>query len=48
MTEQAKAARNEYRREWAKRNPDKLREYQARYWDKKAAAKRDEKANENT
>lgn len=37
MTDNAKNARNAYRRKWAKNNPDKLREYQARYWEKKAA-----------
>lgn len=37
MTDKAKDARNAYRRKWAKNNPDKLREYQARYWEKKAA-----------
>ena len=30
MTDKAKDARNAYRRKWAKNNPDKLREYQAR------------------
>lgn len=37
MTDNAKDARNAYRRKWAKNNPDKLREYQTRYWEKKAA-----------
>lgn len=37
MTDQAKEARNAYRREWNRRNPDKLREYQERYWAKRAA-----------
>lgn len=27
---------NAYRREWAQNNPDKIREYQARYWINKA------------
>lgn len=26
----------EYKREWRKQNKDKVREYQARYWAKKA------------
>lgn len=36
MTTQAAEARRSYKREWAKRNPDKIREYQQRYWTKKA------------
>ena len=34
--EKANTARNEYRRKWARANPDKVREQQARYWLKKA------------
>jgi len=37
MTEQAAKARRAYKREWAKKNPDKIREYQRRYWTKKGA-----------
>ena len=36
MTEAAKQARREYKREWNRRNADKVREAQARYWEKKA------------
>lgn len=36
MNEAAKQARREYRRQWYKANPDKQKEYQARYWAKKA------------
>ena len=36
MTEQAQEARRAYKREWARRNPDKVREQQARYWQKRA------------
>lgn len=36
MTEAAKQARRAYARAWAKKNPDKVREIQARYWEKKA------------
>ena len=39
MTEQAKEARREYRREWQRNNPDKVRAYNERYWNKRAAAK---------
>ena len=37
MTEQALAARRAYRRKWAKKNPDKVKAQQERYWTKKAA-----------
>jgi hypothetical protein len=37
MTAQAAAARRAYKREWAKKNPEKIREYQRKYWTKKGA-----------
>ena len=37
LTPEAKAARAAYKREWTKKNPDKNREYIARYWEKKVA-----------
>ena len=37
MNEQAVAARRAYKREWAKKNPDKIRAQQERFWNKKAA-----------
>ena len=36
MNEQAAAARRAYKRDWAKRNPDKVRAAQERYWTKQA------------
>lgn len=36
MTEEAKAARRAYKREWARRNPDKVKAIQDRYWQRKA------------
>lgn len=40
MTEEAKRKRSEYarnyQREWRKKNPGKQKEYQERYWEKKA------------
>lgn len=36
MDEQAKEARRAYQREWRRRNRDKMKEYQARYWTRKA------------
>lgn len=38
MEESAREARNAYRRAWYKRNRDKVRQQQERYWSKKAAA----------
>ena len=48
MTEAAKAARREYKKKWQRENADKVKEYQARYWDKKAqeAASKAAKAEE--
>ena len=38
MSEKGNEARRAYKREWARRNPDKIREQQRRYWERKAAA----------
>lgn len=38
MDEKARAARNAYKREWNRRNRDKVRKYQETYWSRKAAA----------
>lgn len=35
--EKAVAARRAYQREWARKNPDKIRAAQERYWANKAA-----------
>lgn len=37
MNDKAKAARREYKRQWAKNNPEKVKAQQERYWNKKAA-----------
>lgn len=37
MTEQAKEARRAYKREWNRRNKERVREAQARYWERRAA-----------
>lgn len=39
----AKQKRNEYHRIWQKRNPEKVKRAQERYWEKKA----NEKQNDN-
>lgn len=36
MTEQAKEARRAYKKEWARKNRDKVRAANERYWKKKA------------
>ena len=36
MTEAAKEARRAYKREWNRKNPDKVKEAQRRYWEKRA------------
>lgn len=37
MNDSAKKARNEYMREWRRRNKDKVKRNQERYWQKKAS-----------
>ena len=48
MTDKAKEARRAYKRKWQRENRDKVKEYQTRYWNKKAeqaeAEKRDAEA----
>lgn len=36
MTDEAKAARRAYNRQWARANKDKVKANAARYWEKKA------------
>lgn len=36
MTEEQKVARREYKRRWRQNNPEKCKEYQERFWTKKA------------
>lgn len=44
MNEKAKEARRAYKREWNRKNRDKVRAAQERYWNRKAAeaAQKDE------
>ncbi len=42
MTEAAKEARRAYKREWNRKNPDKVKEAQRRYWEKRAAEAQDQ------
>ena len=36
MTDAAKEARRAYKRAWAQANPEKVKQYQANYWQKQA------------
>ena len=47
MTEQAKEARRAYKREWNRRNKDKVQQAQARYWEKKAQTAQDQQQEQN-
>lgn len=42
MTEEARAARNAYKRRWAAENPERVKAYQSRYWQRKAESDRRE------
>jgi len=37
LTEQARAARSAYVKQWRRKNPEKLRQYMASYWERRAA-----------
>lgn len=37
MTEQARAAQRAYKAAWRRKNPDKVKQAQERYWEKRAA-----------
>lgn len=36
LSKEAQIARAAYKREWSKKNPEKNKEYMARYWQRKA------------
>lgn len=38
MTAKAAELRRAYKRQWAKNNPEKIRQYQQKYWNKQAEA----------
>ncbi len=42
LSEEARQEKNQYFREWRRRNPDKVKEAQRRYWERKAAEKKRE------
>jgi DNA-binding NarL/FixJ family response regulator len=36
LSESARAAKNAYQSQWRKKNPDKIKQYAASYWERKA------------
>ena len=48
ISDAAKMAQREYARQWRRKNPDKVRENNRRYWEKKAAQKKKEANNAET
>lgn len=48
MTEEARQAFNAYKRAWRKKNPDKVRAANARYWEKVARKKERDAENSET
>jgi hypothetical protein len=48
MNDKAKAARREYKRRWAKANPEKIKAQQERYWTKKATQAEGKKPSADT
>lgn len=47
MTEAAKEAKNKYKREWRKNNPEKVRTANERYWEKKARGESEQQQRRN-
>ena len=41
MTDEAKKARAEYQRQWRKKNPEKVKAWADRHWEKVAAQKKE-------
>ena len=45
MTEEAKKTKNEYMKQWRRKNPDKVKANTARYWEKKARERMEQDRN---
>ena len=45
LSEKAKELRNAYQREWKRRNPERARQYNQTYWEKKAKKAEEEQTN---
>lgn len=48
INEDGKAARRAYRKKWQREHPEKVKEYQARYWNKKGKQAETEDSNKKT
>lgn len=48
MAEAAKELRRAYKRDWNRRNPDRVKAAQKRYWERKAAAAAKAAQDQNT
>lgn len=46
MTDEARELMRAYKREWNRKNPDKVRKHQATYWEKKARELKERQAEE--
>lgn len=42
LTDAAREAQREYMREWRRKNPDRVREKNKRYWERKAAERKEQ------
>ena len=47
LSEEARKARNEYYRAWRKKNPEKVKQTQEKYWKKKAKEMQEQAEKEN-
>ena len=45
LSKEARQARNEYIREWRRKNKDKVKKYQKDYWERQASNKGDKEVN---
>ena len=46
MSKDAREKRNEYHRKWRELNPEKVKEYQKKHWEKKVKEAPEEESNE--
>lgn len=43
LSDEARELKNKYHREWQRKNKDKVKEYAARHWEKKAEELKEDK-----
>ena len=46
ISQEAREVRNAYYREWRKKNPEKMKQYQENYWKKKAQKMQEQEEKE--